>query len=405
MKTIMKTIKKMTPLSKAAIVGILISSLGTFMFMPYVSIYISDLGYRASFIGVVLLMFSISQQGFTFFGGYLSDKLGTKYICLTGLSIRIVGYIMFLFSLNKALIILSAILVGLGGALITPSLKVTMTIGNEAIISSVFALRNTVINFGAAIGPILGGILYVYSIHAIFLSAALLHVMVFFLISRKKQIIIEVEENENLPSTSMWAIFRDKRILYLTFAVSSFYFLYVQFNLSVPIYIKDYYHRPELIGMLFTFNGILIIVLQYPVMVFFQKRFHEHTVLVLGMFFLACAFISLVLSDTVMILFLFTFLLTLGEILLPPTLDNIATKLAPKKLMGSYLGFITFSFMIGGGLGSLIGGYGYEWGSNHNIHILWMLYSLVGLAGVGLIWPIKKFLKESAQEIIKEDVV
>lgn len=401
----MKTIKKMTPLSKAAIVGILISSLGTFMFMPYVSIYISDLGYRASFIGVVLLMFSISQQGFTFFGGYLSDKLGTKYICLTGLSIRIVGYIMFLFSLNKALIILSAILVGLGGALITPSLKVTMTIGNEAIISSVFALRNTVINFGAAIGPILGGILYVYSIHAIFLSAAFLHVMVFFLISRKKQIIIEVEENENLPSTSMWAIFRDKRILYLTFAVSSFYFLYVQFNLSVPIYIKDYYHRPELIGMLFTFNGILIIVLQYPVMVFFQKRFHEHTVLVLGMFFLACAFISLVLSDTVMILFLFTFLLTLGEILLPPTLDNIATKLAPKKLMGSYLGFITFSFMIGGGLGSLIGGYGYEWGSNHNIHILWMLYSLVGLAGVGLIWPIKKFLKESAQEIIKEDVV
>ncbi|SFC35268.1 Sugar phosphate permease [Bacillus sp. OV322] len=405
MNTIIKTFKKMTPLSKAAIAGILISSLGTFMFMPYVSIYISDLGYRASFVGVVLLMFSISQQGFTFFGGYLSDKLGTKYICLAGLSIRIAGYIMFLFSLNKALIIMSAVLVGLGGALITPSLKVTMSIGNEEIRSSVFALRNTVINFGAAIGPILGGVLYVYSINAIFLSAAILHVLVFLLIARKKQIVVEAEEKGNLPSPSIWAIFNDKRILYLTFAVSFFYFLYVQFNLSVPIYIKDFYHKPELSGTLFTFNGILIIVLQYPVMIFFQKKFQDHIVLVLGMFSLACAFITLVLSETILILFLFTFLLTLGEILLPPTLDNIATKLAPKKLMGSYLGFMTFSFMIGGGLGSLIGGYGYEWGSDHNIRLLWMLYSLVGLAGASLIWPVKKFLKESAQESIKEDAV
>ncbi|NPC94204.1 MFS transporter [Bacillus sp. WMMC1349] len=395
MKSLIHTYKQMTSLSKTALLGIIISSLGTFMFMPYISIYLSDLGYSTAFIGYVLLLFSFSQQGFTFFGGFLGDRFGTKMICMIGLVIRSLGYGLFIFSFNKPLIIFSTILVGFGGALITPSLKVVLAFGNESIRSAVFALRNTAVNFGGALGPLIGGMLYLLNIQIIFIFAAVSHLMVLIIMKKTMGVQLKEKTQASVSFTNVLNIFRDKQIVYLTFAVSLFYFLYMQFNLSIPLYTKDFLGQPEYVSLIFSFNGVLMIFLQYPIMVFFQNKFKEYQVLMLGMFFMALAFTSLTLANELYMLMIFTFLLTLGEILIPPMIDNIASLLAPQNLLGSYLGFVVFSFMIGGGLGSILGGYGYDWGVANGIHWLWFIYVSIAALGIALIWPMKKMTKQT----------
>ncbi len=401
MTSLLRTFRSMTRISKVALAGILISSFGTFMFMPYISIYLSDLNYSPSFIGIILLLFSISQQGFTFFGGFLTDQFGTKNVCLSGLIIRSIGYVLFILSINKQLIIVSTIFVGLGGAMITPSLKVLLAYGNDSIRSSVFALRNTAVNIGAALGPLVGGILYLVSIRYIFVFSAATHIIVMVLV--KKLLIQKIgNESSTIPVSSMFAIFKDKRIVYLTFAVSFFYFLYMQFNLTIPLYMKDFLKKPEYVSMIFSFNGFLTILLQYPIMVYFQNRFKEHSVLVIGMIFVAFGFVTLTLSDHLAVLFVFTFLLTIGEILIPASLDNIASQLAPKRLLGSYLGFVVFSFMIGGGLGSLTGGFCYKWGLNNGMIWLWFIYIGVALVGLILLWKVKVILNHTNRSELHE---
>lgn len=388
-----KSFKLMSLNGKIILLGVLITSISTFMLSPFLALYMSSKGFSAAEIGIVLTASVISQQGLTFIGGMMGDKFSYRKIMIIGLIIRIVGYITFLCSSTFILLIIASSFAGIGGALLTPSTKASIAT-EENLGGKAFALRNVAVNIGAALGPILGGLLYKTSFNVVFLTAAFTHLILLVFVA------LFVKKFQKAKSNNMLAefknIIRDKNIIYLTIVSSIFWFVYSQLNLSIPLYAKSYLHMEALTSTLFTLNGLIVIIFQFNLISFFEKKFTSVSILVYGMLFLAASFTSIFVVPNMFGLYIFIILFTVGEILVGPSIDNVATYLAPSNSsVGGYLGFVSLGWAIGGSLGNLFGGYLFNL-SNGSYWTMWGTYTVISFLAAILF---KKLIGKSSEMI------
>lgn len=357
---------------KIILFGVLLTSFSTYMLSPFLTLFMNKKGFSPSQIGLVLAVSLIFQQGFTFFGGLLGDKYSYKRILLVGLIIRSFGYLFFAFSDSLIFLIISTSLVGMGGALITPSTKACIVAEKETG-SGLLALRNVALNIGAALGPIVGALLYNTSFYIVFFIAAFIHMILFVLV------LFFVKTFKYTESNNMLAIFtrvvKDTRIIYLTVVSSIFWILYSQLTLSVPLYMKNYLNLEKLTGTLFVLNGVVVIVLQFHLLQFFEKKCSLPKVLSYGMFFVAASFAFMLILPNIYGVYIFIVLFTVGEILIGPSIDNMASSIAPSKSnVGGYIGFVSLGWAIGGTIGNIFGGYLYGVTSIIDGRIIWIVY-------------------------------
>lgn len=103
--------------------------------------------------------------------GFLSDRIGTRYLFMSSLVIFILGSLLCAVASSLNLLIIARIIQGIGGAMLTPVARLTMVQAYERsrlITIMNYALMPALI--GPVIGPILGGYLVDYaSWHWIFL--------------------------------------------------------------------------------------------------------------------------------------------------------------------------------------------------------------------------------------------
>lgn len=393
-----KSFKLMSLNGKIILFGVLITSISTFMLSPFLALYMSSKGFSAAEIGIVLTASVISQQGLTFIGGMMGDRFSYRKVMIAGLIIRTIGYITFLFSNALSLLIIASSFAGIGGALLTPSTKASIAT-EEKLGGKAFALRNVAVNIGAALGPILGGLLYETSFNVVFLTAAFTHLTLLIFV------VLFVKNFQKAKSNNMIAefknIIRDKNIIYLTIVSSIFWFVYSQLNLSIPLYSKSYLHMESLTSTLFTLNGLIVIIFQFNLMSFFESKYTCVNILVYGMLFLAASFTSIFVVPNIVGLYIFIILFTVGEILVGPSIDNAATYIAPSKSsVGGYLGFVSLGWAIGGSLGNLVGGYLFNL-ANDRYWIIWVIYSLISIFAAILF---KKFIGRSSEMIESKKV-
>ncbi|MEH7573906.1 MDR family MFS transporter [Cytobacillus firmus] len=374
-----KTIKSLGMEVRVVLLGILIINIGNFMVIPFLSLY---LGFTKSLppsqVGMVLTISIAFQYGLSFFGGLLSDRFGKKNLLLFGLGGRSLGLLLYAFSDSLILYCASSALIGIGQSFYTPSSKAIIASVPAEIKAQVFALRSTAVNIGAALGPILGGILFNSEALWVFSIAFLIHLVVFTLIAifvKKENQNIELAAKSSLLK-SMFTVLKDKRITSLMLISSLFWFLYFQLNFTIPIFVKDQFNSTELVGLLFTVNGIIVILLQFGIIKWVTRKLDSFAILSIGMLFTSCSFFILGVTPAKFSLFLFIFLFTLGEMLFIPSSDNLASDLAQKDKLGGYLGLMTMGWAFGGVLGNTVGGYLYEIFSHRDsLSNLWFLYT------------------------------
>lgn len=372
----LKSFKLLSLNGKIILFGVLITSISTFMLSPFLSLYMNSKGFSATEIGLVLTASVISQQGLTFIGGMLGDRFTYKKVMIAGLIIRSIGYLLFLYSNTLTLLIIASSCAGIGGALLTPSTKASIA-AERNLDGKAFALRNVAVNIGAALGPILGGLLYKTSFNIVFLSATFTHLTLLILV------ILFVNRFQHMQTTNIFVefknIIKDKNIIFLTIISSLFWFVYSQLNLSIPLYAEKQLNTESLTSTLFTLNGLIVIFFQFHLISFFEKKFTCVNILVYGMLFLALSFVSIYIISNMIGLYVFIILFTIGEILVGPSIDNAATYIAPSKSrIGGYLGFVSLGWAIGGSLGNLVGGYLFNL-MNDNCYLIWIIYSIISI--------------------------
>lgn len=323
-----------------------------FMFVPFISTYFShSLGFSVAFVGVILAVRIISQQGLMMAGGFLADRFGYKPIAVLGFIVRGVGFAWMGLTDDPISILIAASLSGVGGAMFSPSLKALVTYFTPLDRQKeAFSALNIIENAGSVLGPLAG----LYFQEDQFLLLCIISGTIFGLMG----FVVLLLPNPPAPKASRsWIqesglIFRQKQFMLIVISLMPFHFIYQQLYLTLPIVANQ---TTGSSGWIFSFVTIMIILFQWPVSVYTDnkslKRIFSIAYVFLGV---TLMFLGIVSSSWTVLLTLAA--ISLGSMMLLPSFQSYVANIAPKESLAAYFGFSNMAMAIGGSLGNFLGG-------------------------------------------------
>ncbi len=175
--------------------------------------------------------------------------------------------------------------------------------------------------------------------------------------------------------------FQHRKLMILTISSVGFWALFTQLNVTVPLAVHDL-KMDMWISWIFGINAVLTILLQIPLnniakqLGLSPQQQMFYGLLLMGMSFLLIALLQLGL----VFLLLFTICFTIGEILVAPHFDTIASLLADKQNVGTFLGVSSIGWAIGGGFGGIVGGSLLDFGRNIGINqLIWIVCMITAI--------------------------
>ncbi len=158
------------------------------MYRPYFALFLKDRGISASEVGLIFIVFGLSYSFLSLPFGTLSDILGRRKSLLMGIIIEALALASLPLIFDKFSAYLLAIVLGLGMAIIDPSLTaIPAEISLKQEFGKSFGIFASFLQLGLILGPLFGGIfatLYGYKPTALwlnslsFLCLALIYVLV-----------------------------------------------------------------------------------------------------------------------------------------------------------------------------------------------------------------------------------
>jgi DHA1 family multidrug resistance protein-like MFS transporter len=363
---------------------------GFFMVIPLISVhYVDDLGWAAGAIGLVLGVRQLTQQGLTLVGGALADKLGPRMLIAIGMLIRALSFVLMGFAESYPLLMASALLAALGGALFdSPSSAAIAALTRPDERARYYSILGMVGGLGMTVGPLLGALLLKQSFTLVALIAAACF-FVAFGVTLALMPSVKVASGEQGLADGIVMALLDRRFMLFNGLLMGYWFMWVQTTLSLPLAARAISGTSDAVGWVYALNAGLGIVLQYPVLWVAGKWLKPMHMLVLGVAIMAISLGLVGLSSTLVALLVCVALFSVGRMLASPTQQTVIATLANPAAFGSYFGVSALALAFGGGIGNVTGGMLYEYGlSIGRPWATWLIYGLVGLvsaAGLALL--------------------
>ena len=205
------------------------------------------------------------------------------------------------------------------------------------------------INLGFSAGPAIGGLIIVaLSYGGLFwidgITCGLAGLLLLKVLHPKKSKTLDSIEVKNPKSA-----YRD--IPYIIFLVSMVLFgvAFLQYFSTIPLYYKDVHMLSEdKIGLIMAMNGILICVIEMPLVKWLEDSSFKITGLILfGGILTALSFVVLNLTGWVGILIIGMLLMTIGEMISFPFANAFALDRARNGKQGEYMAYFTITFSVG----------------------------------------------------------
>lgn len=345
--------------------GSLIFSIGSSMAWPYLNIFLRerlDLPLRITTLLISLRSFTGILA--SFFAGFFADRFGRRGLMLASL----LGGACYYFLMYSADSIWQfAVLMGIWGAL-----DLFYPVGSNAMIADLvpqknrleaYSLLRMVYNAGFAVGPIVGGILAAHSYGLIFYAAATGYA-ISFVIS-----ILTIKETlqkkapgsaENFVNTRYSDVFKDRTFI-ISILLMSFIFMgsSVVFNLLSLYGRETYGFRENQISFVFSVNALMCVFLQLPAMRM-SRNMHPFRTMIFSAFFYMIGIGGYALMPNVLWYCLCMAVLTVGELLMTPTMSALTARLSPPDARGRYMSILSLAHPVGYGIGPAFAGYLYD---------------------------------------------
>ena len=378
----------------------LINRAGT-MVIPFMSLYLTeDLNFTLSDVGWVMTSFGLGSVGGSWLGGKLTNKFGFYKVMFWSLFVSGFMFVGLQYLHSFVSICIGIFFLVLVADTFRPALFVAVAAYcKPQNRTRAITLIRLAINLGFSLGPAAGGaIIFVLSYAGLFwidgftcIVASLL--FVYALNERKAG-----NEKKEVSIGIKGSPYKDKAYLVFLGALLLIGFTFLQYFSTIPLYYNDVHHLSEQeIGWLMSLNGILIFVIEMPLVSYFEnERFSKFRILIISTLLFALSFFVLNMSSWVGVLTIGMFLMSVGEMLNFPFLNSFAMDRAEKyNNQGDYMALFTMSFSIAHIFGhnsgmQLVDRFGYE--------ITW--YIMGGLLVVSilfLIWLRNIIKKESSQ--------
>ncbi len=331
------------------------------MLMPFLTIIMTEgRGFTLQEAGYLLSAFGLGSVAGSWLGGKLTDKLGFYPVQLWSL---VFSGIMFF-----VLIWPNSLITNLLGIFILSVITDSFRPANHAAViiyskpenlTRSFGLLRLAFNLGFTVGPAIAGLLMgVFGYVSIFfmsgsgylISAAIL----WWLLPKpvvEKNASRSSNDEHSSPSASQTtnnSPWQDKTYLKFLFfnllAATGFF----QLISSIPAFWKtDLAFSEPKVGLLFSLNGLLIALLEMPLVFVLERRAAKGTFITLGaiLFVLSYAMLIINLPPTLAAL-LYIFFISIGEMFYMPFAASYAGSRAPQDALGRYMGLHSMSWGI-----------------------------------------------------------
>ncbi len=348
------------------IISTLISRFAMFMVWPFLAIILHTKFAMNEFeIGAFLAFPTFIGVSTGFYIGFLSDKFGRRKIILLGLVITIFAMLTlgaaqspgFLMAGMIGQSIARSMVEGPGKALMTDMLQ------DRAVKDMALHTRYFALNIGAAFGPLVGvsfGLTaqqttfwMVGGAYGLYLLAASVVFRIETPLARAKM------DRDHTIKQVITLLGRDHAFMLFVFASLLAFVAYGQIDVGLLQYLRvvNFPDITKFYAVLIFVNGMTVLVFQFPMLKLLENYAPLHRA-TLGVLLFIVAFIGFMLSPIGMQsgFLISMFLLSLGEVILFPTLSIIVDRMAHEHLKGSYFGAAALG-AFGFSLAPLLGGY------------------------------------------------
>jgi len=308
---------------------------------PFLAIYLTqNRGFNMSITGLYFSILILISSFSSILGGTLSDYLGRKKIMFYSLFVRGVFVIAITFCINYNLnplwILFFNFMSSISGLGFHPvAMAYISDIVDEKDRIKAYSVLRVSTNAGWASGPALGGFLSNISYSLAFGVSSVVFIFASFLVLLKIREFnnnrVEVQKIMSISNFSS----QFKRLLFLSFFLAS-----VMSQLVVPLslYSKKYLGFSEKdIGFLFTLNGLIVVFFQY----FVGSKIKEESLsktISLSCLLYASGYLLFGYSDNYYMAIISIIIVTIGEVILSPSVSSFVIKLSPSSRKGLYMG-------------------------------------------------------------------
>ncbi|MFY0630708.1 MAG: MFS transporter [Flavobacteriaceae bacterium] len=374
----------------------LINRAGT-MVIPFLSLYLTkDLDFTLKDVGWIMSCFGAGSVLGSWLGGKLTDKVGYYKVMAVSLFLTGILFVALQYVTTFYGFCIGIFLVMLVADTFRPAMFVALSAYSkpENKTRSVTLIR-LAINLGFTAGPAVGGIIIAsIGYQGLFwvdgITCLLATVLLIKVLNPKKAKILDEVKVENPVS-----IYKDKAFWIFFVSMFIFGFVFLQYFSTMPLYYRDAFHLSELeIGLLLGMNGLVIFLLEMPLIKWLENSKKSKTYLILiGLLLTGISFGVLLISTWVGILVIGMLFMTIGEMIAFPFSNAFVIERAKKGNQGEYMAFYSIAFSIA-----------HIFGHNSGMQLVdeigfdntWAIITVLSFVGVLCLWWLMRFLKREA---------
>lgn len=368
-----------------------IDRLGGSLLYPFFALYItSKFSVGMTQVGVLFAVFSLSSFIGGIMGGALTDRIGRKSMLIFSLiSTSISSVAMGLVNSLEAFFVIAlfiGVLTETGGpahqAMVADLLPEKKRAQGYGIIRVAF-------NVSVTIGPAIGGFIAARSYLALFITDAVISVIVAGIVLRalpetKPQAKPgEIQETVAQTFGGYGRVFRDSLYMLFLGAGMLMGLVYMNMNTTLGVFLRDVYAIPESgYGWILSLNAAMVVFMQFWITRRIENR-PPMLMMALGCLFYAIGFAMYGFVSVYALFLLAMVIITIGEMLVAPVGQALVAHFAPEDMRGRYMAVFGFSWGIPFAVGPLLAGLILD---NGDPNLLWYAAGVVGLlATVGFL--------------------
>jgi multidrug resistance protein len=342
---------------------VLVDITGFGLILPLLPFWAERLGANPFEVGLILTVYAAAQFLFTPVLGALSDRIGRRPIILVSLLIEAAGFALTALAGTLPLLLVARFIGGLGASNIGSAQAVVADVTAPKDRARGMGMVGAAIGLGFVVGPALGGVLAGFGPTVPFWAAlvvALLNallVLIFLPETRGKRPVA-------VRGAKRFALFAGWQRAIQTPAITRLILINLLFTLAfagmetvVPLFTqREFGWLATQNGYLFTYVGVIIVIMQGGMVGQLVKRFGERGLQVAGLGLLAVGLALLPFSGTLALLLVALALLSIGDGAVTPTNNALLSLATPPEAQGETLGLSQGMGSLGRMIGPLIAG-------------------------------------------------
>jgi len=375
--------------------------MGFSMCLPFFSLYLyQERGIPMTVIGLIILLIGVVSALSQVYGGMLTDKFGRKPLLVRSMFLSCITFVILAFLINAAAPVWLLVIIFIASyvlmTLIRPTLSTVVTdLAERDKLTKAYGLLKAGINVGWALGPAIGGyfltiVTYEWLFGLATLTALIPLLITAFLLHESLE---NIDEKDIIGIKNIGKVVKNSN--FMMYIIITFLLLigFGQMVSTLSVYSVDFAgFTTAQYGSLLTLNGIIVVLLQYPMASITSNR-PKYKVLITGSLLVFAGLITFSWVGSYTLAVLAMVMLSFGEITFSPVALSVVSDIAPKRQRGLYMGTFSLSETLGHATGPFVGGVLMDVFAKDPIFIWGGLGAFALAAAIGFLWWGKRFYK------------